>query len=91
MAHAIRSQYLGHAEQVSAPPHWAILAVKCCVVGILTLPLATPPLVLTVGAFLGPGAESFRMVAVPFFIGLWLAMLVCAEVLTTYFPPVPRR
>jgi hypothetical protein len=76
---------------VSEAPHWAIVAVKWCVVGILTLPLGSLPLVLTVGAFLGPRAESFRMVAVPFFIGLWLAMLVCAEVLTTYFPPAPRR
>jgi hypothetical protein len=91
MAHAIRSQYLGHAERVSEAPHWAIVAVKWCVVGILTLPLGSLPLVLTVGAFLGPRAENFRMVAVPFFIGLWLAMLVCAEVLTTYFPPAPRR
>lgn len=91
MAQAIRTEYLGHVALESAPPHWAVVAVKCCVVGILTLPLASLPVLLMVSAFLGPRGDGFRMIATPLFICLWLGTLVCAEVLTSYFPPVPRR
>jgi len=73
-----------------APPGWAVLSVKCCVVGILGLPLAVP-LLLAASAALGPGAEPLRRVLFGLSVLLWLCMFGCAQVLTTVYPPVPRR
>jgi hypothetical protein len=77
------------AHPRTAPPPWAVLSVKCCVVGILTLPLAVPLLLAGSAAF--GVAESVRRAA--FFAALivWVAMFVLAEYLITVYPPVPRR
>jgi hypothetical protein len=93
MAHTIVGLHVGQAASIrTEPPHWAILAVKICVVGILLLPLATPPVLFAASAFLGPQAgESLRMVGSMVAILLWLAMLAGAQTLTSHFPPVPRR
>jgi ABC-type transport system involved in cytochrome c biogenesis permease component len=77
------------AHAVNAPPPWAVLLVKGCVVGILTFPVAVP-LLLVGSAALG-AAESFRRAAFFASWGVWLAMFVLAQYLTTVYPPVPRR
>jgi hypothetical protein len=76
-----------HARE--APPPWAVLSVKCCVVGILTFPLAVP-LLLAGSAALG-APDSFRRAAFFAALGVWVAMFVLAQYLTTVYPPVPRR
>ena len=73
-----------------APPPWAVLSVKCCVVGILALPLAVP-LLLAGSVALGPLADSFRRAAFFASVGVWVAMFVLAQYLITVYPPVPRR
>ncbi len=73
-----------------APPSWAVLSVKCCVVGLLVLPLAMP-LLLAASMALGPGADVGRKIAFAASVVLWVGMFVCAQVLTTLYPPVPRR
>jgi hypothetical protein len=77
------------ASARNAPPPWAVLSVKCCVVGILTFPLAVP-LLLAFSAALGVG-ETFRRAVFFAALGLWVAMFVLAEYLITVYPPVPRR
>jgi len=74
----------------SAPPRWAVNTVKCCVIGILALPLATPA-VLAASSALGPGLDPFRQVGFLGAVGLWLALFGTAQLLTTTYPPVPRR
>jgi hypothetical protein len=93
MAHAIAGLHVGHAASIrTEPPYWAILAVKICVVGMLVMPLATPPVLFAGSALLGPqGGEALRMVGSMAAILLWLAMLAIAQILTSHFPPVPRR
>jgi hypothetical protein len=74
------------AAEPPAPPHWAVVLVKCCVVGILLLPLATMMWVLTYrpaeGNDLGPIA--FMVTA-----ALGIAMATCATWVTRRYPPVP--
>ena len=77
------------ARARTAPPHWAVLSVKCCVVGILTLPLAVP-LLLAGSAALGV-ADPFRRGAFFSAVGVWVALFALAQYLTTVYPPVPRR
>jgi len=78
------------ASLADSPPRWAVVTVKCCVVGILVLPLCAPVLLLLGSSLLGPQAEGFRLVASAALIALWAAMLTCAEVLTGYYPPARR-
>ena len=73
-----------------APPPWAVLTVKCCVVGLLTLPLAMP-ILLAASMALGPGTDLLRKVAFATSVVVWLGLFGCAQVLTTLFPPVSRR
>ena len=91
MEYANGSRSLGRVALREAPPHWAVVAVKICVAGILLMPLGVPVLMTAASPFLGSHAEGFRMVAFGVSIALWLSMLVCAEFLTTHFPPVPSR
>ena len=72
------------------PPQWTVVTVKCCVIGLLTLPLATP-LVLAASTALGPGADPFRQVGFLAAVGLWLGLFGCAQLLTTTYPPVRKR
>ncbi len=72
------------------PPPWAVLTVKCCVVGLLSLPLAMP-ILLAASMALGPGADLGRKVAFAASVVLWVGMFACAQLLTTLYPPVPRR
>jgi hypothetical protein len=73
-----------------APPPWAVLTVKCCVVGLLTLPLATP-LLLAASMALAPGADLGRRVGFAVSVVIWMGMFGCAQILTGIYPPVPRR
>ncbi len=74
----------------TAPPSWAVLSVKCCVVGILALPLAVP-LLLGASTALAPVADSFRRATFFTAAGVWVTMFVLAQYLITVYPPVPRR
>lgn len=73
------------------PPAWAVNVVKTCVVGIFLLPLLVPPVMVAGSAFLGAQAETFRMAACLFFVGLWVTMATFAKALTDAYPPVPRK
>lgn len=73
-----------------APPPWAVRTVKCCVLGILGLPLAVP-LLLAASAALGPAADPWRRIGFFAAVGIWIALFAGAQWLTTVFPPVPRR
>jgi hypothetical protein len=79
-----------HAVIREAPPSWAVLTVKGCVVGLLGLPLATP-LLLAASMALGPGADLGRKIAFATSVVVWVGMFACAQALTTLYPPVPRR
>jgi hypothetical protein len=72
-----------------APPPWAVRTVKWCVVGILGLPLAVP-LLLAASAALGPAADRWRQLGFFAAVGIWVALFIGAQWLTTVFPPVPR-
>lgn len=79
------------ARAPKAPPSWAVLSVKCCVVGILALPVVVP-LLLAGRAALGPiDDDAFRRTAFFGSVGLWVAMFALAQYLITVYPPVPRR
>jgi hypothetical protein len=82
------------AEQVLAldvPPRWAVVAVKVCVVGMLLMPLCIPPVALAANALLGAQAENFRMAACLASVAIWATMVACARILTSHYPPVPRK
>ena len=74
----------------TAPPTWAVRTVRCCVVGILALPLAVP-LLLAATSGIGPGADPFRRAGFFVSVAAWVGFVVAAQWLTTAYPPVPRR
>lgn len=76
------------ASARTAPPRWAVLSVKFCVVGILTLPLIVPLLLAGSAALT---ADSFGRALFFSSVGVWLALVLTAQYLTTVYPPVPRR
>ncbi len=73
-----------------APPSWAVLTVKSCVIGLLSLPLVMP-ILLAASMALGPGADLGRKIAFAASVVVWVGMFGCAQVLTTLYPPVPKR
>lgn len=77
-----------HARK--APPEWAVFSVKCCVIGILALPLVVPLLLAGIAA-VGDVSDSFRRGAFFVAAGGWVTLFVLAQYLTTVYPPVPRR
>ncbi len=64
--------------------------MKCCVVGLLTLPLATP-LLLAASMALAPDADVGRKIGFGASVVVWLGMFGCAQLLTSVYPPVPRQ
>lgn len=68
-----------------APPAWAVLVVKCCVIGMLLLPVAT-----LLWAVVYTPTEDVDHGPLAFIgsIMLGLGMFVTAAYLTTSFPPV---
>ncbi len=87
---ASQVRQIGEVAVREAPPSWAVLTVKCCVLGLLCLPLAMP-LLLAASMALGPGADLGRKVAFASSVVAWVGMFVCAQLLTTLYPPVARR
>jgi len=73
-----------------APPSWAVVTVKCCVIGLLVLPLAMP-ILLAASMALGPAADLARKIAFASSVVAWVGMFACAQLLTTLYPPVPGR
>jgi hypothetical protein len=90
MEQIFRNRPSGRLATQAAPPHWAEVTVKCCVAGILLLPLGTPVL-LTASSALGERVDPFRLPAFLVSLALWVAMLACAQFITGHYPPVPRR
>ncbi len=86
MDRAYEAQRLWLAPLQKAPPEWAVVVVKTCVIGILLLPVTTLLWVLlyrpTESSDLGPIA--FMVV-----IGLGAAFFSCAAYLTSTYPRVP--
>jgi hypothetical protein len=86
MHHAIEHAHFGPRTISAAPPHWAVVAVKCCVVGILLLPVSTLLWLLmykpTEEGDLGPIAFMVS-------VGLGLVLYCCAALITSTYPPVP--
>lgn len=75
----------GHVR--GTPPHWAVLTVKCCVIGILGMPLAVP-LLLAATVVFGPEGEPVRRIGFFASFGVWMGLFATAQYLTTVFPPV---
>jgi len=84
------SNSISLARPRGTPPPWAVRTVKCCVLGILGLPLAVP-LLLAASAALGPGADLYRKAGFFLSLAIWLGLFVTAQYLTTVFPPAARR
>jgi hypothetical protein len=86
MVHTIEHRRFALGTLQEAPPHWAVVTVKCCIVGILLLPVTTLLWMLvyqpTEEADLGP-------IAFVVTIGLGLVMYAGAAFLTGTYPPVP--
>lgn len=88
MLRTIEGRHLGLGTLHDAPPHWAVVTVKCCLVGILALPVTTF-LWLGVSYYWPSQAAALAPLAFALTIALGLAMIVCASVLTSMYPPVP--
>ncbi len=86
MERVIEGQRLWLAPLAKAPPHWAVVVVKICVIGILLLPLTTLLWVLlyrpTETSDLGPLA--FMVI-----VGLGVGFFSTAAFLTSTYPRVP--
>lgn len=80
---------IAQARPHGTPPSWSVRTVKCCVFGILGLPLAVP-LLLAASSALGPGADPYRRFGFFLALAVWLGLFVTAQYLTTVFPPVSR-
>ena len=81
---------IGSGSVGSAPPTWAIRTVKCCVVGLLTLPLAVP-ILLAVSMTPETGTNLFQKLTVASSVLIWVGMFASALSITSAYPPVPRR
>ena len=88
--YATQVRDLAHPAVREAPPSWAVLTVKSCVVGLLCLPLAMP-ILLAASMALGPGADLGRKIAFASSVVVWVGMFACAQVLTSVYPPIPKR
>jgi hypothetical protein len=60
--------------------------VRCCVAGILGLPVAVPLLL----AF-APGADLHRRLGFTLSLAVWLGLFAAAQLLTAVYPPAGRR
>lgn len=77
------------AASRGVPPPWAVRTVRCCVVGLLALPLVVPLLLATTSTF--DHADLLRRIGFYTAVTVWLVLFATAQYLTTVFPPVPRR
>jgi hypothetical protein len=89
MLRTIETRHLGLGSLPDSPPRWAVVTVKCCVVGILVLPVTTLAW-LAFGSYWPERAESLAPTAFVVSIGLGLALMACASILTSIYPPVRR-
>lgn len=86
---ATQVRRLGQVSVREAPPHWAVVTVRCCVVGLLALPVFMP---VVLAASTGIGfLEPYRPFAFGLSILVWLGLFASAQVITTTYPPVPSR
>jgi hypothetical protein len=83
--HASQIDRLGQVAVREAPPHWSVVTVRSCVVGLLALPVVMP-LALATGAL-----APFRPLALGLSVALWVGLLVCAQLVVTTHPPVQDR
>lgn len=87
MTRTFPTDRFGHALMQATPPHWAVVAVKACVAGILLLPVCMP-ILMVASSVLGPQGDVLRPVAFVSSVALWVGLVVAAQVLTSTYPPV---
>jgi hypothetical protein len=88
MNRAIEGRRFGIRELREGPPHWAIAAVKACVVGMLLLPATT--LLWLVATSVWP-AETSAVAPIAFALTgvVAVSLFACVTYLTGAYPPVP--
>ncbi len=86
MERVIEGQRLWLAPLAKAPPRWAVVVVKICVIGILLLPLAS---VLWVLLYKPTEASDLGPFAFMVIVGLGVGMFSTAAFLTSTYPRVP--
>ncbi|HUK65568.1 MAG TPA: hypothetical protein VLV17_01985 [Anaeromyxobacteraceae bacterium] len=86
MEHAIEARRLTLAAVNSGPPHFAVLAVKCSVIGLLLLPVAT---LFWLVAYQSTPDRDLGPVAFLVALGLGAVMVGCIAFFTRAYPPVP--
>lgn len=86
MERVIEGQRLWLAPLAKAPPHWAVVVVKICVIGILLLPAVS-----LIWAVLYQPSETRDLGPFAFLviIGLGVGMFSTAAFLTSTYPRVP--
>jgi hypothetical protein len=87
MEHAIQTRQLAVAA-ASAPPHWAVLVVKCCVVGVLSLPVAT---LFWLVAYQSTPERDLGPIAFLTALGLGIVLVACIALITSAYPPVSKE
>jgi len=85
MEHAIEARGLT-LSAAAAPPHWAVLVVKSCVIGVLLLPVAT---LLWLVAYQSTPDRDLGPIAFLVALGLGAVMVGLIALLTSAYPPVP--
>jgi hypothetical protein len=81
---------VGEAMRRADRPRGAAVALRVCVAGLLILPVAVP-LLLAASIAWSPEARLGRAIGIAVSVVIWLAMFVCAQVLTGPSPAGPRR
>ena len=87
MEHVIQRRRLAVAA-TSAPPRWAVLLVKCCVVGVLSLPVAT---LFWLVAYQSTPDRDLGPIAFLAALSLGIVMVACIALITSAYPPVKKE
>ena len=86
MERVIEGRHLWLAPLAKAPPHWAVVVVKACVIGILLLPVAS---LLWVVLYHPTETRDLGPVAFVAIMLLGVGMFSTAAFLTSTYPRVP--
>jgi len=88
MTRAMEREVVVWIARRRGPPRWAVAVVKCCVVGLLLLPVAT---LLWAMLYRPSGPADADPVAFLVALGIGLVSCVSIAVLIHVFPPVRAR
>ena len=86
MERVIEGQRLWLAPLAKSPPRWAVVVVKACVIGILSLPLIS---LLWAVLYKPTDASDLGPFAFIVIVGLGIGMFSTAAFLTSTYPRVP--